>query len=62
MTPYFFAPGRALVAAIALSLTLAACGGDDSDDGTPTPPPTEEPGQPGQPEQPPTAPQLRCAP
>ncbi|MDH1304580.1 hypothetical protein, partial [Achromobacter sp. GD03932] len=56
MTPYF-ALGRALVAAIALSLTLAACGGDDdSDDGATAPPET------GQPETPPPAPQLRCAP
>ncbi|ADP14607.1 hypothetical protein IPU70_16250 [Achromobacter sp. SD115] len=56
MTPYF-ALGRALVAAIALSLTLAACGGDDdSDDGATSPPET------GQPEPQPPAPQLRCAP
>ncbi|WP_176456453.1 hypothetical protein [Bordetella genomosp. 4] len=55
MTPYF-APGRALVAAIALSLTLAACGSghDDSDDDTSSPPDVEQPEQP--------APQLRCAP
>lgn len=59
MTPYF-ALGRALVAAIALSLTLAACGGDDdSEDDTASPPGT---GQPGQPEPQPPAPQLRCAP
>ncbi|CAB3671914.1 hypothetical protein [Achromobacter denitrificans] len=56
MTPYF-APGRALVAAIALSLTLAACGGDDdSDEGTAPPPEIEKPVTP------PPAPQLRCAP
>lgn len=55
MTPYF-ALGRALVAAIALSLTLAACGDDDSDDGATSPPGTETP------EQPTPAPQLRCAP
>ncbi|CAM4222392.1 hypothetical protein [Bordetella muralis] len=55
MTPYF-APGRALVAAIALSLTLAACGSgnDDSDDDTASPPDVEQPQQP--------APKLRCAP
>lgn len=55
MTPYF-APGRALVAAIALSLALAACGSgdDDSDDDSSSPPDVEQPEQP--------APQLRCAP
>ncbi|EHK65376.1 hypothetical protein [Achromobacter arsenitoxydans] len=56
MTPYF-ALGRALVAAIALSLTLAACGGDDDPDDDVTSPPDTE-----QPEQPQPAPQLRCAP
>jgi len=53
MNPYF-AAGRALVAAIALSMALAACGsGHDDDDDTTSPPDTEN-------TQP--APQLRCAP
>ena len=53
MTSYF-APGRALVATIALSLILAACGSGHDDDDETTPPPNVETPQP--------APQLRCAP
>lgn len=53
MTSYF-APSRALVAALALSLILAACGSGSDDDDTTPPPDTENPEQP--------APQLRCAP
>ncbi len=56
MTPYF-APGRALVAAIALSLTLAACGGDDDSDEARRRLPRSK-----KPVTPPPAPQLRCAP
>lgn len=58
MTPYF-ALGRSVVAAVALSLSLAACGGGGSD--TSDPPSTGGGGETTQPEVP-AAPQLRCAP
>lgn len=46
-----------LLAAAAIACSLTACGGDHSDDETPTPPNTPQPA----PEQPP-APVLHCAP
>lgn len=59
MTSYLVL-GRSVVAAIALSLTLVACGGGSDTDSSATPPP----GGGGDIEQPevPETPQLRCAP
>jgi len=59
--------GRALTAILLLSLSLAACGGDD-DNSPPTQPEVPgtpgEPGNPGEPGTPqePQNPQLHCAP
>lgn len=60
MTPYF-ALGRSVVAAIALSFTLAACGGGGSDSDPSVAPPQGGGGETTEPETP-AAPQLRCAP